>query len=96
MPSGTCLGGVEAGATAVTVRAGTKGDNLAVDVSDNGPGVSQELAEGIFPPFITGGRAAGAGLGLAIARDLVRVHGGDIAIAETGKQGTTFRFTLPL
>ena len=31
-----------------------------------------------------------------IARDLVRAHGGDITVADTGKQGTTFRFTLPL
>jgi signal transduction histidine kinase len=58
--------------------------------------VPQELADGVFRPFVTGGRAGGAGLGLAIARDLVRAHGGDIAIADTGKQGTTFRFTLPL
>jgi signal transduction histidine kinase len=86
----------EAGATTVTVRARTNGADLAVDVCDNGPGVPQELADGVFRPFVTGGRAGGAGLGLAIARDLVRAHGGDIAIADTGKQGTTFRFTLPL
>ena len=86
----------EAGATAVTVRARANGADLAVDVCDNGPGVPQELADGVFRPFVTGGRAGGAGLGLAIARDLVRAHGGDIAIADTGKQGTTFRFTLPL
>ena len=87
----------EAGATIVTVRAHTGGiDRLVVDVIDNGPGVPQEMVDGVFRPFVTGGRAGGAGLGLAIARDLVRAHGGDIAIAETGKQGTTFRFTLPL
>src|SRR5882757_6309903 len=86
----------EAGATAVTVRARADGSDLLVDVCDNGPGVPQELADDIFRPFVTRGRAGGAGLGLAIARDLVRAHGGDIAIAETGKQGTTFRFTLPL
>ncbi len=63
---------------------------------DNGPGVPHELADDIFRPFVSGGRAGGAGLGLAIARDLVCAHGGDITIAETGKQGTTFRFTLPL
>ena len=43
----------------------------------------------------TGGRAGGAGLGLAISRDLVRAHGGDITLAETGASGTVFRFTLP-
>jgi signal transduction histidine kinase len=86
----------EAGASAVTVRARIGGGALQVDVADNGPGVAPELVEGIFRPFVTGGRAGGAGLGLAIARDLVRLHGGDIAIAETGKNGTTFRFTLPV
>jgi signal transduction histidine kinase len=85
----------EAGATTVTVRARVDGGALTIDVADNGPGVPQELVDGIFRPFVTGGRAGGAGLGLAIARDLVRVHGGDISIAETSGKGTTFRFTLP-
>ena len=86
----------EAGASTVTVRARATGDHLVSDVADNGPGVPQDLAEGIFRPFVTGGRAGGAGLGLAIARDLVCAHGGDIAISDTSAQGTTFRFTLPL
>ena len=54
-----------------------------------------DVASQLFKPFTTGGRAGGAGLGLCIARDLVRAHGGEIALAETGPQGTTFRFTLP-
>jgi signal transduction histidine kinase len=85
----------EAGASTVTVRSRADGGHLAIDVCDNGPGVPHDLVEGIFRPFVTGGRAGGAGLGLAIARDLVCAHGGDIAISETTAQGTTFRFTLP-
>ncbi len=65
-------------------------------MADDGPGVPQAVAAQLFRPFTTGGRASGAGLGLAIARDLVRAHGGDIALSETGAGGTTFRFTLPL
>ena len=72
------------------------GGYFEVDVADNGPGVPQAVAAQIFRPFTTGGRAGGAGLGLAIARDLVRIHGGDITLAETSATGTTFRFTLPL
>ncbi|MDP1963311.1 MAG: HAMP domain-containing sensor histidine kinase [Reyranella sp.] len=86
----------EAGATTVTIRSRTGGGFLLIDVADNGPGVPQAVAAQLFRPFTTGGRAGGAGLGLAIARDLVRAHGGDIALTETGASGTTFRFTLPL
>ena len=86
----------EAGATTVTVRSHANGSCFEVDVADNGPGVPQAVAAQIFRPFATGGRAGGAGLGLAIARDLVRIHGGDIALAETSAAGTTFRFTLPV
>ena len=86
----------EAGACTVTVRARPSGARLLIDVCDDGAGVPPEIAEGIFRPFVTGGRAGGAGLGLAIARDLVQVHGGDISVGETSPKGTIFRFTLPL
>ncbi|HSH99188.1 MAG TPA: HAMP domain-containing sensor histidine kinase [Reyranella sp.] len=85
----------DAGANAVTVRAQNGGAYVLVDVIDNGPGVPKDVAAQLFKPFTTGGRAGGAGLGLAIARDLVRAHGGEIAMTETGPQGTTFRFTVP-
>ena len=85
----------EAGATSVTVCARASGGFLLVDVVDNGPGIPAAVAGQLFRPFTTGGRQGGAGLGLAIARDLVRLHGGDITLVETGTQGTTLRFTLP-
>jgi signal transduction histidine kinase len=86
----------EAGATTVTVRSQVNGGYRLIDVTDNGPGVPQEMAEQLFQPFATGGRAGGAGLGLAIARDLVRAHGGDIALTQTSAAGTNFRLTQPL
>ena len=82
----------DAGANTVTVRPRTAATIVLVDVSDNGPGVPGDVVAQLFRPFTTGGRAGGAGLGLAIARDLVRAHGGDIAMAETGPE----RHHLPL
>ncbi|SKA04527.1 Signal transduction histidine kinase [Enhydrobacter aerosaccus] len=85
----------EAGATTVTITAQDEGPCLAVDVADNGVGIPPEVMAQLFRPFTTGGRAGGAGLGLAIARDLVQAHSGEIMLNATGPQGTTFRFTLP-
>jgi signal transduction histidine kinase len=85
----------DAGASTVTIKAQEGGAFLLIGVSDNGPGVPADVAAQLFKPFTTGGRAGGAGLGLCIARDLVRTHGGEIALAQTGSDGTTFRFTLP-
>jgi signal transduction histidine kinase len=85
----------DAGANTVTVKSQNGGAFVLVDVADNGPGVPTDVAAQLFKPFTKGGRAGGAGLGLAIARDLVRAHGGEIAMTATGPTGTTFRFTLP-
>lgn len=85
----------EAGAAAVTVRARRENGRLLVDVLDNGPGIPAAVRAQVFQPFTTGGRAGGAGLGLAIARDLVQAHGGEIALVESNGNGTIFRFALP-
>jgi signal transduction histidine kinase len=86
----------DAGASTVTVSAKPNGRWLTVDVADNGPGLPQAVVAQLFQPFVTGGRSGGAGLGLAIARDLVRAHDGNIALVDNGPSGATFRFTLPL
>lgn len=86
----------EAGAATVTVSARRENGHVLIDVGDKGPGVPEAVRSQVFQPFTTGGRAGGAGLGLAIARDLVRVHGGDIALLELNDKGSVFRFTLPV
>ena len=64
-------------------------------VSDDGPGVPERLRERLFQPFAGSGRPGGAGLGLAIARELARAHGGDLTLKMSGPQGSTFVLSLP-
>ena len=66
-----------------------------VRVADNGPGVPDRARERLFQPFAGSSRPEGAGLGLAIARELAQGHGGDLALAESGPAGSVFLLRLP-
>ena len=71
-------------------------DELRVEVADTGRGIAPEVAQSLFRPFATHGKAHGTGLGLTICKKIVEDHGGRIwARSEPGK-GATFLFTLPL
>lgn len=85
----------EAGARRVRVTAEVEANELAVTVADDGPGLPEAMRAALFRPFVNGGRRGGAGLGLAIVRDLMRAQGGDVTLLETGEAGTRFRLTLP-
>ena len=65
----------------------------AVEVCDNGPGLSAELRENIFKPFATT-KSQGMGLGLSICQTIVEAHGGVIRAISPPEGGTCFRFTL--
>jgi signal transduction histidine kinase len=64
-------------------------------LSDTGPGLPASARENLFKPFAGSARRDGTGLGLAIARELAQGMGGDLALASTGPEGTTFRLSLP-
>ena len=66
-------------------------------VSDNGEGIPADHLPRIFDKFyrVPGSRRGGAGLGLAIAREIVTAHGGQIDVTSQPDRGTTFTFTLP-
>jgi two-component system, OmpR family, sensor histidine kinase KdpD len=85
--------------TRVTIAAETRGDELVVSVSDDGPGLPKGKEEAIFEKFARGEKESatpGVGLGLAICRAIVEAHRGRIQ-AEAGRaHGTRFLFTLPL
>lgn len=86
----------EAGATAVNLDAVRENGMAVLRVTDNGPGLPQRTLENMFVPFAGSTKAGGAGLGLPIARELVRAQGGDIAVATTSPTGTCFVIRLPL
>lgn len=70
-------------------------DGVALQVSDTGPGVSEDVASHLFEPFNTS-KAAGMGLGLTICRSFVEAHGGRLWLERNGPRGAAFRFVLPL
>ena len=65
-------------------------------LADDGPGIPPRLSENLFEPFVSGRASEGAGLGLAISRELAANHGGALDLVETGPSGTTFALRLPL
>jgi C4-dicarboxylate-specific signal transduction histidine kinase len=75
------------------VRVHRRGDEIRVDVNDRGQGV--EFPERVFEPFFTT-KQHGMGMGLAISRSIVEAHGGRLWAENSGSQGATFTFTLPI
>jgi len=86
----------QAGADAVTVTAERRDGTLALLVADNGPGLPPRAREYLFQPFAGSARAGGIGLGLAIAREVLRAHGGELRLVESTATGTTFALELPI
>ncbi|HIP77188.1 MAG TPA: HAMP domain-containing histidine kinase [Kiloniellaceae bacterium] len=87
---------LEAGATQVRIAARPVRDFLVIDVEDNGPGLPEEAKEHLFKPFTGSTREGGSGLGLSIAHDIMRAHGGDIRMERSDAEGTLFRLVLPV
>ena len=70
-------------------------DAVAVAVADNGPGISQEVAENLFQPFVST-KPHGLGMGLPISQSIIRAHQGRLWATPNEDGGATFRFTLPI
>jgi signal transduction histidine kinase len=89
------LAGTACGADSlVTIEAFREGGTVTILVADNGPGVPERVRAHLFAPFRSANRAGGTGLGLTIAAELVRLHGGSLSLDETSL-GARFRIVLP-
>jgi signal transduction histidine kinase len=78
----------------IIIKAFEDGDRVAVEVTDDGPGIPREAQGRVFEPFFTTKEVgAGTGLGLDIVRRVVAGHGGEVTVAS--KPGET-RFTVRL
>jgi two-component system osmolarity sensor histidine kinase EnvZ len=85
----------------VSVRAGHRGDAIEITVDDDGPGIPEDKRDEVFKPFyrLDGSRnpgTGGVGLGLTIARDVLRGHGGDIHLSASPNGGLRARLRVPL
>jgi signal transduction histidine kinase len=78
----------EEGAIDISV-AGAATGGVRIQISDHGPGVPSEIAERIFDPYFTG-KPGGTGLGLALVKHTIEMHGGTIRLEETPGGGATF------
>ena len=85
----------------VTIRAGIRADRYEITIDDDGPGVPEDQRQNVFRPFfrvedsrnpITGG----IGLGLTIAGDVVRSHGGEIDLSDSPNGGLRVRLSMPI
>jgi signal transduction histidine kinase len=86
----------EASAKEVRISHAKEGADHIVVVSDNGPGMAKRAKDHLFVPFAGSAKSGGTGLGLPIAREALRVQGGDIALRSTSPAGTVFAVRLPV
>jgi signal transduction histidine kinase len=80
----------------LTFRCRQEAQELITEIADSGPGIATEMADRLFQPFATHGKAHGSGLGLSICRKIIEDHGGRIWAANDPNGGAVFSFTLPV
>lgn len=80
----------------LSIETGMHGkEHVIILVRDTGPGIPLEQIDRIFEPFFTT-KPEGLGMGLAICRSIIEVHGGNISVANNPEKGVTFRVVLPV
>ena len=79
----------------ISVRSTIEGGSIVIRVEDTGPGISPSVRRRLFQPFVTAGKKNGLGLGLALSRQTLLDHGGEMWIDGDGP-GARFYLRLPL
>jgi signal transduction histidine kinase len=80
----------------IQISAATQNGFVVADVRDTGPGVAPEIRDSLFEPFVSAGKKNGLGLGLALSRQTVLDHGGDMWAESEPGNGACFRLRLPV
>src|SRR5579871_4883167 len=80
----------------IHIAAHTRDGMVLVQVEDNGPGIAPEIRDSLFEPFVSAGKKNGLGLGLALSRQTVLDHGGDMWVESEPGHGARFHLRLPL
>ncbi|HEX5150621.1 MAG TPA: ATP-binding protein [Parafilimonas sp.] len=76
---------------------GEEGDEVLITVKDNGNGIPQNIVDKIFQPFFTTKpTGSGTGLGLSLAYDIIKAHGGELKVNTTEGEGSEFTIQLPV
>ena len=79
----------------ISITAQESGDDVMIQVSDNGPGIPESIRSLVFEPFTTQGKPKGTGMGMAIAKSFVEAHNGRMCLESSCGKGTTFFIQLP-
>ncbi|MGA2136848.1 MAG: ATP-binding protein [Bryobacteraceae bacterium] len=79
----------------IQISAQTQNGFVVAEVRDSGPGIAPEIRDSLFEPFVSVGKKNGLGLGLALSRQTVLDHGGDMWADSEPGQGACFRLRLP-
>jgi two-component system sensor histidine kinase KdpD len=86
--------------SSITISTSKAKGRVIVEIADDGPGIPDEAKPRIFDMFYTANTKVadsrrGLGLGLALCKSILNVHGGEITVSDNKPTGTVFRFTLP-
>ena len=80
---------------AIRIAAALEKGSVVISVADTGPGIAPEIRDRLFHPFVTAGKKNGLGLGLALSRQTVLDHGGDMWTEPAPRRGACFKIRLP-